>query len=529
MVSQNGIKYAVHIITNHFGTLVAKACECLLRKGPLTLQNLCRHADISKKEEVKNSLLVLIQHNCVQAFQEPGANEKEAKFNTKYLVLFDNIIHRARFSKFLTIAANEFDKMCVSLLEALLQHGRLTVNQIHEQVNSTQKEGNSIGLDTVQENLHKLVTAHYVERCPIPEPFVAPSTEEEAPAKKRGAKSAKILVESQTREQRVMAAAVPVEAKRFAIVTDVEMPVDAEKNKDNSPSLHVGEKRKHESLDSDVDNGIMDEQAVLWRANFEELIRRLRHKACIENIRARMDDRAAIVLSAMLEASRSEEKKVKIGNSVPLSVDSIFAEVIKNEEGRNKTPTLEHVNAVLAQLTSTPSSVRVVGESYVIDFTCIITSAQSDEVESIVLKRHGRDAYKIFRSLSQAGRLLETDKISDATFVEKKATSAILYKLWQDGYLFMEKVVVGAASFLLWKVNKQTLWERVLDEMFHAALNLNLRVAHEMDQQKEVLNIPPDRLDGPMKDRFEKLKKVRLVLESSLIKLDDAIMLFHDF
>uniref|UniRef100_A0A2P2IQ16 DNA-directed RNA polymerase III subunit RPC3 n=1 Tax=Rhizophora mucronata TaxID=61149 RepID=A0A2P2IQ16_RHIMU len=93
----------------------------------------------------------------------------------------------------------------------------------------------------------------------------------------------------------------------------------------------------------------------------------------------------------------------------------------------------------------------------------------------------------------------------------------------------MQKVVVGAASFLLWKVNKQTLWERVLDEMFHAALNLNLRVAHEMDQQKEVLNIPPDRLDGPMKDRFEKLKKVRLVLESSLIKLDDAIMLFHDF
>lgn len=33
------------------------------------------------------------------------------------------------------------------------------------------------------------------------------------------------------------------------------------------------------------------------------------------------------------------------------------------------------------------------------------------QVESIVLKRFGRDAYRMFRLLSKAGRLLETDKV----------------------------------------------------------------------------------------------------------------------
>lgn len=33
------------------------------------------------------------------------------------------------------------------------------------------------------------------------------------------------------------------------------------------------------------------------------------------------------------------------------------------------------------------------------------------QVESIVLKRYGRDAYRMFRLLSKAGQLLETDKV----------------------------------------------------------------------------------------------------------------------
>lgn len=58
-----------------------------------------------------------------------------------------------------------------------------------------------------------------------------------------------------------------------------------------------------------------------------------------------------------------------------------------------------------------------------------------------------------------------------------------------NAYFSLQKLQLTGArqsQFLLWKVNKNTLWEHVLDEMFHAALNLSLRVAHELEQEKEV-------------------------------------------
>ena len=40
------------------------------------------------------------------------------------------------------------------------------------------------------------------------------------------------------------------------------------------------------------------------------------------------------------------------------------------------------------------------------------------------------------------------------------------------------------SQFLLWKVNKNTLQEHVLDEMFYAALTLSQWVAYELEQEK---------------------------------------------
>ncbi|EOY23206.1 RNA polymerase III subunit RPC82 family protein, putative isoform 2 [Theobroma cacao] len=463
MVTQHGIKYAVLLITTHFGDLVAKVCECLLRKGPLTLQAIVRFTELTSSQ-VKNSLLVLIQHNCVQAFilEQPGSHGDGAKLNSQYIALFNNIIHRWRFPKFLTIVSQKLDKQCVELIEALLLHGRLTLKQMSDRAKSAQNEGDDVILDAVREAFIKLLNAHFVERCPAAEPVLTKPTEEETSARKRVPKSAKILEGKETLEQRVLEAATPSEALRFLLVTRTEPAADGGKDENNSSSMTVGKKRKLDALESETEGEATDEQVVLWRANFEEFIRRLRHKAFIENVRACLDDGAVIVISAMLEATRTAEKKVKTENS---------------------------------------------------------------EVESIVLKRYGRDAYRMFRLLSSTARLLETDKIADTAFVEKKDTTKILYKLWKDDYLHMEKLQLTGArqsQFLLWKVNKNTLWEHVLDEMFHAALNLSLRVAHELEQEKELLNLPQDK-------RVNRLRKVRLLLESSQMKLDDAIMLFHDF
>ncbi|XP_059432515.1 uncharacterized protein LOC132165849 isoform X2 [Corylus avellana] len=491
MVTQYGIKLAVHLMTNHFGNVVAKVCENLLQRGPLTLQLIVQLTELTP-QQVTSSLLILIQHNCVQAFslEQQGGLEDGPKADTQYMVLFSNILHRMRFSKFLKIVSGEFDEECKELLHGLLQHGRLTLKQMVERAKnmierekSSKREG--ICEDIVQENLLKLLAARYAERCPTHEAVLAAPVTEETTAKKRGAKSAKRNEESVTIEQRVLGAAAPMEAQRFSIITNTGSNVSREISTNASSSMSVGEKRKYDSLELDREPAAEEEEVVLFRANFEEFMRRLRHKACIENVRTRLDDGSSIVLRAMLEAARSLEKKVKTEKPVPLSLNTIFEEVMKSEEGRGMT--LDRVRASLAQFGCSPSA-RGTDESYSIDLKKIVELAQNDELESIVLKRYGRDAYRMFRLLSKTGRLVETDKISDTTFVEKKDAPKILYKLWKDEYLHMEKLVVAGArqsQFLLWKVNKPSLQEHVLDEMFRAALNLSQRVAYEREKEKE--------------------------------------------
>ncbi|KAG6747521.1 hypothetical protein POTOM_049926 [Populus tomentosa] len=410
MVSQYGIKYAVHIITNHFGPLVAKVCDCLLKKGPLPLREIVRYTELSETL-VRNCLLVLIQHNCLQPFllEEEGGFGEVNKVSSLYMVLFDNVLHRVRFSKFMAIVSQEFDKLF--LFETL--------------------GSSSGGMEALQENMHNLVMARYVERCPITEPFLAlPSEEEAAPVRRRGAKSAKAFLEPETLEQRVLVAAVPPEGLRFSFELNPEIGADREKVENNSSS-NIGDKRKLDALESDIDGGVADKQVVLWRVNFEEFIRRLRHKICIETVRTRLDDEAATVFTAMLDASRSEEKKIKTASSVPLSENSIYAEVIKSEKGRNMT--LDYVISVLVGLSSSPPFVRVVDNSYSIDFKHTIEVAQTDEVESIVYKKYGKDAYRMFRLLSKAGRLLETDKVCYGHVLRR---SRSLCKFEAMGYLY---------------------------------------------------------------------------------------------
>ncbi|XAR69867.1 hypothetical protein NMG60_11001613 [Bertholletia excelsa] len=529
MDTQHGIKLAAYVISSYFGDLVAKVCECLLQRGTLPFANIVRFTELSK-EKVKNALLVLIQHNCVQAFaiQQEGGFGEAPKIVTQYMVLFDNIIHHMRFSKFLSIVSEELGKECEGILEGLLQHGRLSLNQIldrHKET-SNRSEGNSSVQEALQKNFNRLVSSRYIERCPAHEPFLAPPAEEETGAKKRGAKSTKVSEESQTIEQRALVAAAPLETLRFLVEMCTESDDYTQDGKENAPRMAIGDEG---GVELDTETGTNRKKEVLWRANFEEFVRRLRHKACIANVRARLDDNAAIVLCAILEATRRAEAKVKVENSVPLSMNTIFEEVIKNEEGRSMT--LEHVRAALVQL---GCHLPVIGidETYSIDLKSIIEMAQMEEVESIVLKKYGREAYRMFRLLSREDKLFETDKISDKTFVEKKDTAKILFKLWKDEYLHMEKLVAYGgkqSQFLLWKVNKASLWRHVLDEMYHAALNLKLRNAHEQEQEREILQLPREKLVGEIGKRFQRLRRVRIVLESSLMKLDDAIMLFHDF
>ncbi|KAF5772342.1 putative RNA polymerase III Rpc82, C -terminal, winged helix-like DNA-binding domain superfamily [Helianthus annuus] len=529
MSSPHGIKLAAHIISTNFGDIVCKVCECLLRKGPLSQLEVTRFTELTK-QKVTDALLVLIHHNCVQAFtiQQPGGFGEPPKIMTKYMALPDNIIHHMRFPKFLSIVSDEFGQDCAEIFEGLLQHGRLSLNQTMDRYKDKHKASgeNSSATNVVHENFSKLAQARYIERCPAHEPFLEPLEEG---AKKR-AKS-KIADATQTLEARALAAAAPMESQRFLVEADTLIGgvLDDEDSKKSSTTDIVGEKRK---LEPETESWETNERKeILWRVNFEEFIRRLRHKSCVSHVTERVDSVAGIVLSAIFEASRKDETRVKTEKTVPLLLETIYEEAMKTEEGRSLT--LERVRAALVQLGCELPTIGI-DETYSIDLKKIIYQAQAQEVESIVLKKYGREAYRIFRLLSERERRIETDKISSTTFVEKKDALKILFQLWKDDYLNLERVGNEAQKMeiMLWELNKRSVWEQVLDDMYHAALNLKLRLVHELDHAQDLLRVLKGKSLKEGDEAAKMRKKVQdkwKVLEASFMILDDAIMLFHDF
>nr|XP_017242247.1 PREDICTED: DNA-directed RNA polymerase III subunit rpc3-like isoform X2 [Daucus carota subsp. sativus] len=443
------------------------------------------------------------------------------------MALFHNIIHHMRFPKFIAIVNEELGKECEEIFVWLLQDGRLSVNDIVERQKEPSR--NSTASDALHECFRKLVNAQYVERCPAHEPFLAPPTEEETAAKKRAAKFTKTVED--TIEARALAEASPMDSVRFLLETDTWTDDPEQKSNDNSSNLaSAGEKRKLDALESETKLWATNQKKeVLWRVNFEEFVRRLRHKSCIENVRARLDSGAATVLGAVLEATRRTETKVKVESSVPLSIDDIMQEVIKSEEGR--TMNSDRVRASLAQLGCDMPSITGIDETYSIDLKKILELAQIREVESIVLKRYGKEASRIFKLLLQADRVVETEMISKDTFVDKKDAAKILHRMWKDDYLHLQVMEKdkGKQKYLLWAVKKPELWQHILDDMYHAALNLRLRSAFEQEKDKEIAQLPREKREGELGKRFDRWMKIRLVLESSLMKLDDAILLFNDF
>ncbi|KAF3616404.1 putative actin-depolymerizing factor 7-like isoform 1 [Capsicum annuum] len=248
MVSPHGIKLAVYLISSYFGDLNAKVCDCLLRRGTQPLSQIVHFTEFSR-ENVKSCLLVLIHHNYVQAFavQQKGGFGEAPRVITQYMALFGNIIHKLSVKRFLKGCFNmvgldsqdvckkdsfkylgsmiqvhgEIDEDISNrigaggsgFVEDKMREGRLRWfgHVMRRGANASVRRCERLALDgfrrrrgdssvdTARDSFNSLVNARYVERCPAPEAFLKPPSEEETAAKKRGAKSAKI--QAQTMEQ----------------------------------------------------------------------------------------------------------------------------------------------------------------------------------------------------------------------------------------------------------------------------------------------------------------------------------------
>lgn len=513
MVGQHCINYSVYIIAAHFGNSVAKVCECLIRRGSLSLLEIARFTEFPQRL-VKYCLLVLVQHNCVQAFSvsnTAGIGE-HTMIITLYMVIIDNIIHRMRFSKFCLIIEEHLDNQSAELLELFLQNGRLTFKSLYDQ--ASKKSGGKAKINDVLVKFNKLVHAQYVERCPKAEPFIEPKSNDEVSSVKKRIKSCE---PTRTIEQEAIIAAAPSDADKFSGIMDLVMNTEAYMKKVNNDTLQVSaeQKRKHEVLETDdAIQDIINKNEALWRVNYDKFVHCLKIKTCVTNVRSRLGFPAALVLEAMIESS--DPKNVTM-NYATSSMNNIL-ESVKGKPG-GISLTMEHVRAILEQL-GCQLCPEESGALYTIGLNGIIETCQIDEIESLVLKKYGVEAHRVFRLLISTGRLIPMDQISDETFLEKKEAQKILCKLWKDGFLEMEKIDLTAGvktQVFLWKVNKKIFWDDLLNEIFHITLNISQKIS-QVTEKCQVSH-------SPNSQNFQRQR----LLECSLLRMDVPIMLFRNF
>jgi DNA-directed RNA polymerase III subunit RPC3 len=105
---------------------------------------------------------------------------------------------------------------------------------------------------------------------------------------------------------------------------------------------------------------------------------------------------------------------------------------------------------------------------------------------------------------------------------------------------------VASKTIHLWCVDNQAVLHQVLDDIYHAASNLSQRLAHELEKEQQLLgslqqidttkaavgteiHVPNANLTNCQQEQVKRIQSIMTVLEASLLKLDNAMLLFHDF
>ncbi|OAE35426.1 hypothetical protein AXG93_2587s1410 [Marchantia polymorpha subsp. ruderalis] len=504
--------------------------------------------------QLRNCLLVLVQHNCVQGFKifQEAVGPNPPKVLTSYLGLTDNILHRMRFPKFLSIVRDELGEEAEALLEGLLEHGRLTLEQVVQRAAARAGKAESEVELPLKQTFAALVRSHYIERCPASEPTVAPKAIEPPKKVPRGPNSkgraAKVaaIKNLESDYDRIVSVAAALDTERFRMPSSLE-EVGETGGGDVSMTDPVvpGQKRKRDALAMDAKTmAIVDEKEVLWRANYEELIRKLRHQACVAQVKTRIDAAAGSVLAAMLEMTRSSETTSKPQVSAPLSMTVIMQAVTMTPEGR--TMTMERIRGALHQMAQeTVGFITRTGEggsSYIISGGHRVTEIWTGKLSNIqALDDEGADGTKT----GQLNVVLMT--IAGMAMVQLKDARELLYRLLKEQYVVVQEVAKTAEhsaqkSIYLWNINWDVVKLLVLDDMYHAAGNLQQRLSHELEQEQEVLELLKQiqaakaagaethvTLTQRQHEQVKRIRRVASILEASLLKLDNAILLFYDF
>lgn len=162
-MTQAELRLCSLLLQEHFGEIVEKVGNSLLRTGPRPLRLLAGDTGLLP-DQVKKALCVLIQHNLVRYEVQPrGSVEYEARS--------ERILRILRYPRYIYTAKTLYGDPGELLVEELLLHGHLSMScavaRVADRLTETMEDGKTMDYSEVSSTFVRLADTHFIQRCPM--------------------------------------------------------------------------------------------------------------------------------------------------------------------------------------------------------------------------------------------------------------------------------------------------------------------------------------------------------------------------
>ncbi|ETK80479.1 hypothetical protein L915_13855 [Phytophthora nicotianae] len=292
-----------------------------------------------------------------------------------------------------------------------------------------------------------------------------------------------------------------------------------------------------------------DERSLVWRFGVTQLLRDLRHKACIRFATENINAVAGVIVTAMLQHSAPREREKDEPTSAPVSARDLFnMESVKNAlppEANNPWRLLLNYIMVMcrdksgmvmkvAQEAFDPTQARAGdGGQYVVHMQKIVEFLQQATTHAYIQDKYGVASARIVRLLMEK-RQLEQKTIGELALLPSNDARHRLYELYTDKLLKMQEIPKRADhnpafTFFCWSVDVPQMQARITERVQDSLCRLRRRRKFEAEENKELIARSEQLVEANDLDKFDKLSRSLDRLDRAIIHLDGMLMLYRDF
>ncbi|NWV52160.1 RPC3 polymerase, partial [Daphoenositta chrysoptera] len=534
-MTQAELRLCSLLLREHFGEIVEKVGNSLLRTGPRPLRLLVGDTGLLP-DQVKKALCVLIQHNLARYEAQPrGSVEYEAQS--------ERILRILRYPRYIYTAKTLYGDPGELLVEELLLHGHLSMSRavarVADRLTETMEDGKTMDYSEVSGTFVRLADTHFIQRCPM-----APE----------GPRSAEVPPPP--------APILSIAEKDMYVVPRLSL-VGKGKRRHSCDEEEEGEHKAKRQKQEGGTSETPPDDGIYWQINPERFHQHFRDQALVSAVASRVDQTSSEVVRTMLRVSEVTTAS-GASHTQPLSSNEIFRSL---PAGYNiGKQALDQYLALLADdpLEFVGKSGDSGGGTYTVSI--LLGARRSSRLFLTLLPhpappcfrehRFGSRCARIFRLLLRK-KHLEQKQVEDFAMIPAKEAKDMLYRMLSENLVSLQEIPktpdhAPSRTFYLYTVNVTAAARMLLHRCYKSVANLMERRQHETRENKRLLEKSQrveailasmqatgaeaaqlheveEMITGPERQQLETLKRNVNKIDASENQVDETIFVLESF